>query len=132
MSYATVSLQHASSTTSAQAVRPTSAGQNETDTSAANEYYSRIGSSYETIDSCKQQQQPAVGKNQASESAIAMLSESSRYDFSDAHLALVETATVSCTVDGVADSEVGLDYEAPQDLLTVKIEENEGYSHLHH
>ena len=136
VSYATIPLQHSSSTTSAQAVRSTSAGQNETDTAAANEY-SIIGPSYETIDSRRQQQQqrPAVettGGNQASESAIATLSVSSRYEFSDAHLALAETAKMSCTADGVADSEVGLDYEVPQDLLTVKIEENEGYSRLQH
>ena len=130
VSYATIPLQHSSSTTSSQAVRPTSAGQNETDTAAANEY-SIIGPLYETIDSRRQQQRPAVdttGGNQASESAIATLLENSRYEFSDAHLALVETATMSCTADGVADSEAGLDYEVPQDLLTVKIEENEGYS----
>ena len=109
-----------------------SAGQNETDTAAADEY-SRIGPSYETIDSCKHRQQPAVetaGKNQASESAIATLSEGSRYEFSDTHLALAETTTMSCTADGVANSEVGVDYEVPQDLSTVKIEENEGYSRL--
>ena len=133
MSYATIPLQHSNST-SAQAVRSTSAGQNETDTAAANEY-SIIGPSYETIDSRRQQQWPSVdttGRNQASESAIATLSENSRYEFSDAHLALMKTATMSCTADGVVDSEVGLDYEVPQDLLIVKIEENEGYSRLQH
>ena len=96
-----------------------------------------MSSAYETIDSCKQQQQPAVktaGKNQASESAIiATLSEGSRYEFSDVHLALAETPT--CTADGVggqtdSEFEVGLDYEVPKNLSTVKIEENEGYSRL--
>ena len=71
-----------------------------------------------------------AGKNQASESGIAILLGGLRYEFSDAHLALVETTAMSCTADGVADSEVGLDYEVPQDLLTVNIEENEGYSRL--
>ena len=131
VSYETTPLQHSSSTTSAQVIRPT-AGQNETDCAAADEY-SRIGPSYETIDSCKQQQQPAVEtarKNQASESGIATLSGGLRYEFSDMHLALAETTTMSCTADGVTDSEVGVDYEVPQDLSTVKVEENEGYSRL--
>ena len=74
-----------------------------------------------------------AGKNQASESAIATLSEGSRYEFSDTHLALAETPT--CTADGVGEQtdsefEVGLDYEVPKNLSIVKIEENEGYSRL--
>jgi hypothetical protein len=123
------------STTSVQAVRPTAgSGQNEPDTStAAADDYSRIGPSYEIIDSCRQQPRAVDtdGKNQAS--AIAGPSESSRYEFSDAHLALA--ATTTCTADGVdGQTEIGLDYEVPLHLSTMKIEgnegSNEGYSHL--
>jgi hypothetical protein len=114
------------STTSVQAIRPTAgSGQNEADTAAADEY-SRIGPSYETIDSCRQQSGAVDtdGKNQAS--AIAGPSESSRYEFSDVHLALAATTTCS-TADGVGgQTEMNLDYEVPQNLSTVKIEENEG------
>ncbi len=114
------------STTSVQAVRPMAgSGQNEPDTAAADEY-SRIGPSYEIIDSCRQQ--PAVdttGENHRT-SATAGPLESSRYEFSDAHLALA--ATTTCTADdGVGgQTEMNLDYEVPQNLSTMKIEENEG------
>ena len=109
MSYATTPL-HSSRPQAVQAVR--AAGQNETD--AAGDY-SRIGPSYETIDS--RRQQPAVttaGRSRVS----ARVSE--RYEFSEVHLA-------ATAADGGGQSEMYLDYEVPQNLSTAQIEE---YSHL--
>ena len=105
VSYATTPLQHSSST-SAQAVRPTSTGQNETDTAAANEY-SIIGPSYETIDSRRQQQRPAVammGRDQVSQ---ARLSE--RYEFSEPHLAAMISAGGSGGTQG-NEAAAAMDY----------------------
>lgn len=99
-----------------QAIR--AAGQNEPDAVGD---YSRIGPSYETIDS--RRQQPALpatahaGRNRVS----ARLS--GRYEFSEAHLA-------ATAADGGGHSEMYSNYEVPQNLSTVQIKENEEYSHL--
>ena len=89
------------------------AGHNETD---AVGNYSRIGPSYETIDS--RRQQPAVTMTRVS----ARLSE--RYEFSEAHLA-------AAAAGGGGQSEMGTDYEVPQNLRQLE-EHGEEYSHLHH
>ena len=93
------------------------AGQNETDAVGD---YSRIGPSYEMIDS-RRQQPPLVtaGRNQDSHSARL----SGRYEFSEAHLA-------ATAAGGSGQSEMCLDYEVPQNLSTVQIEENDEYSYL--
>ena len=84
----------------------------EAGTDAAIEY-SRIGPSYETIDS--RRQQPLAGRNQVS----AKLSE--RYEFSEAHLAMASAR------GGGGQGETAMDYEVP-----FQSGEHNEYSHLQH
>ena len=87
-----------------------------TDASTAAEY-SRIGPSYETIDS--RRQQPMAGRNVA---ALVRLSE--HYEFSEAHL--VATARGGSGERG----EAAVDYEVP--LNSSQSEGHEEYSRLQH
>ena len=108
------------STTSGSQGAQGAAGQNETDTAAAADY-SRIGPSYETIDS--RRQQPAVtmmGRDQVSQ---ARLSE--RYEFSEPHLAAMISAGGGGGTQGEAAA--AMDYEPP-----LQNGEHEEYSHLQH
>ena len=86
-----------------------------TDASAVAEY-SRIGPSYETIDS--RRQQPVAGRNVA---ALVRLSE--RYEFSEAHL-------VAAARGGGGQGETAMDYEVP--LNSSQSEGHEEYSCLQH
>ena len=106
VSYAVNAASH--STTSGSQGAQGAAGQNETDAAAAADY-SRIGPSYETIDSRRQQQRPAVtvtGRDQVSQ---ARLSE--RYEFSEPHLAAMISAGGSGGTQGEAAA--AMDYEVP-------------------
>ena len=82
--------------------------------------YSRIGPTYETIDS--RRQRPVAQKILDS----SMLSE--RYEFSDTHLSATAAASGNDTRD--VQDEVGIDYEVSQNLRQKK--ECEEYSHLQH
>ena len=117
LSYATTPSH--STTSGSQATQTTrEAGQSETGAEAD---YSRIGASYETIDSRRQQPAVAItGRNRVS----ARLSE--RYEFSEAHLAASGGSDSAHGVQG----DMGVDYEVPQNLR--QIEEHEEYSHLQH
>ena len=97
---------HSPSATPVQATRAASEG----GAGAAAEY-SRIGPSYETNNSRRQQQ--VAGKNQVS------ARQSERYEFSEAHLATVR--------GGGVQGEGTMDYEVPQQ--SGRYEE---YSHLQH
>ena len=87
-----------------------------TDTGATAEY-SRIGPSYETIDS--RRQQPVAGRNAA---ALVRLSE--RYEFSEAHL------VAAAGGGGDRQGEAAVDYEVP--LNSSQSEGHEEYSRLQH
>ena len=87
-----------------------------TDTSTAAEY-SRIGPSYETIDS--RRQQPVAGRSVA---ALVRLSE--RYEFSEAHL------VAAARGGGDGQGEAAVDYEVP--LNSSQSEGHEEYSRLQH
>ena len=124
------------STTSVQAVFRRAAGQNDdTDSAAANYDYSRIGPSYETINSRRQQPSAAavamMARSDHDQSVSQAARLSGRYEFSDAHLAAT-ACTAGAGVDG-GQKEAGSEYEVPQKLSTMQIEENEeneGYAHL--
>jgi hypothetical protein len=91
-----------------------SAGQNETDAVAVDEY-SRIGPSYEAIDSRRQQTAVAMtGRDRVS----ARLSE--RYEFSETHVAR------GGGVAGQGET-AAMDYEIP-----LQSGEHAEYSHLQH
>ena len=98
----------------------------ETDASATAADYSRIGPSYETIDSSGPRRQRTgaaaernVGRNQNS----ARLSE--RYEFSESHLAMISAGAAGGP--GGGEAAVHMDYEVP-----VQSGEHEEYSHLQH
>ena len=100
-----------------------------TDASAAADY-SRIGPSYETIDSRRQHQPEAGGRGNVV--TLARLSE--RYEFSEPHLAMAASARPGGDGGGgVGQGEAAaLDYEVP---LTSSLSQSEGYeaySHLQH
>ena len=82
--------------------------------------YSRIGPTYETINS--RRKQPATRRNLAS----SRLSE--RYEYAEAHLTV--TAAGSGHDDNNAHGGEGMDYEVPQNLRQSK--EHEEYSCLQH
>ena len=88
----------------------------ETDASSAAEYV-RIGPSYETIDS--RRQQPVAGGNVA---ALVRLSE--RYEFSEAHL------VAAAGGGGDSQGKAAVDYEVP--LNSSQSEGHEEYSRLQH
>ncbi len=92
-----------------------------TDASAAAADYSRIGPSYETIDSRRQHQPEAGGMGNT-----AAFSE--RYDFSEPHLAMAASARPD---GGVGQGEAAaMDYEVP--LNSSQSEGHEEYSRLQH
>ena len=117
LSYATTPLRSTGSGSQAtQATR--AAGQSETDAAAD---YSRIGPSYQTVDSRGQQPAETItGRDRVS----VRLSE--RYEFSEAHLAAAGGSDSAHGVQG----DMGVSYEVPQNLR--QIEEHEEYSHLQH
>ena len=89
-----------------------------TDASTAAEY-SRIGPSYETIDSLTTRKQPVAGRNVT---ALVRLSE--RYEFSEAHL-------VAAAGGGRGgQGEAAVDYGVP--LNSSQSEGHEEYSRLQH
>ena len=120
VSYATNT---ASQSTSGSQGAQGAAGQNEMDTAAAADY-SRIGPSYETIDSRRQQQQPAVAMTGRDQVSQARLSE--RYEFSEPHLAAMISAGGSGGTQG-NEAAAGMDYEVP-----LQSGQHEEYSHLQH
>ena len=98
----------------------------ETNASVAAADYSRIGPSYETINSSSPRRQRTgaaaernVGRNQNS----ARLSE--RYEFSESHLAMISAGAAGGP--GGGEAAVHMDYEVP-----VQSGEHEEYSHLQH
>ena len=92
----------------------------ETDFSAAADY-SRIGPSYEMIDS--RRQQSVAGRN-----ATALVRLSERYEFSEPHLAM---ASAGGGYGGGSQGEASaMDYEVP--LNSSQSEGHEEYSHLQH
>ena len=100
-----------------------SAGQNETDGAAAD--YSRIGPSYEIIDSRRQQPVINVVSMTGRSRVSARLSE--RYEFSESH----PIATVSAAGGdggGGGQGGAGTDYEVPLESG----EHDEEYSRLQH
>jgi hypothetical protein len=92
-----------------------------TDASAAAADYSRIGPSYETIDSRRQHQPEASGRGNMA--ALVRLSE--RYEFSEPHLAMAASARPD---GGVGRAEAA--YEVP--LNSSQSEGHEEYSRLQH
>ena len=101
----------------------------ETDASAVAADYSRIGPSYETINSSSsRRQQPvaAVGRRNVADSQLARLSE--RYEFSEPHLAMISAMSGDRGDGGGVQGEaVAMDYEVP-----CRSEEHEAYSRLQH
>ena len=114
-----------STTGGPQATQAGTLGATEGETDAMAEY-SRIGPSYETIDSRRQQLQPAaILAERLRDQVSARLSE--RYEFSEAHVAV---AGGDGGVHGI-EGEVGrVDHETPQNLR--QTEEHEEYSRLQH
>ena len=101
----------------------------ETDASAAVVDYSRIGPSYETLDSSgprRQQTGAAAGRNVGRNQDSARLSE--RYEFSEPHLAMISAGAAGGPAGGIqGEAAVHMDYEVP-----VQSGEHEEYSHLQH
>ena len=102
----------------------------ETDASTAAADYSRIGPSYETIDSSgpgRQQPVAAAGRRNIADSQLVRLSE--RYEFSELHQAMASNLASGGRGDGgdVQGEAVAMDYEVP-----CRSEEHEAYSHLQH
>jgi hypothetical protein len=95
-----------------------------TDASAAAADYSRIGPSYETIDSRRQHQPEAGGRG----NMAALVRFSERYEFSEPHLAMAASARPD---GGVGRGEAAaMDYEVP--LNSSQSEGYEDYSRLQH
>ena len=103
-----------------------------TDASTAAVDYSRIGPSYETINSRRHHQPEAGGQENVS--ALASLSE--RYEFSEPgpHLAMAASARPGGDGGGgVGQGEAAaLDYEIPLNSSLSQSEGHEEYSHLQH
>ena len=101
----------------------------ETDASATAADYSRIGPSYETIDSSgprRQRTGPAAGRNVGRNQGSARLSE--RYEFSEPHLAMISTGAAGGPGGGTqGEAGILMGYEVP-----VQSGEHEEYSHLQH
>ena len=101
-----------------------------TDASAAADY-SRIGPSYETIDSRRQHQPEAGGRGNVA--VLASLSE--RYEFSEPHLAMAASARPGGDGGGgvgQGEAAAALDYEVPLNSSLSQSEGYEEYSHLQH
>ena len=101
-----------------------------TDASAAAADYSRIGPSYEAIDSRIQHQPEAGGRGNVA--TLASLSE--RYEFSEPHLAMAASARPGGDEGGgVGQGEAAaLDYEVPLNSSLSQSEGHEEYSYLQH
>ena len=101
----------------------------ETDASVAAADYSRIGPSYEIINSSsprRQRKGPAAGRNVGRNQDSARLSE--RYEFSEPHLAMISARAAGGPGGGIqGEAAVHMDYEVP-----VQSGEHEEYSHLQH
>ena len=97
------------------------AGQNETDTAAATDY-SRIGPSYEIIDS--RRQQPAVAMAMIGRDQVSQARLSERHEFSEPHLAAMISAGGGGGTQGNGAA-AGMDYEVP-----LQSGQHEEYSHL--
>ena len=93
-----------------------------TDASAAAADYSRIGPSYETIDSRRQHQPEAGGRGNVA--ALVRLSE--RHEFSEPHLAMAASARPGGDRDGgIGQGEAAAsDYEVP---LNSSLSQREGH-----
>ena len=98
----------------------------ETDASAAAADYSRIGPSYETIDSSGlRRQQPVAAAGRRNVVGLAKLSE--RYEFSEPHLAMASASGGGGEGGGVQGEAAAMDYE-----VLGRSEEHEAYSRLQH
>ena len=98
----------------------------ETDASAAAADYSRIGPSYETIDSSGlRRQQPVAVAGRRNVTGLARLSE--RYEFSEPHLAMASASGGREDGGGLQGDTAAVDYE-----VLGQSEEHEAYSCLQH
>ena len=105
------------STSGAQMIHAIRASAGGSETGTVTEY-SRIGSSYENIDS--RRQQSVAGRNQVSD----RLSE--RYEFSEAHLTMSSAGSSGIHGQG----ETAMQYEVP--LTLSQCREHKEYSYLQH
>ena len=102
----------------------------ETDASAAAADYSRIGPSYETIDSSSpRRHQPVAAAGRRNVAGLQLVRLSERYEFSEPHLAMALNSASGGRGDGgdVQGEAATIDYE-----VQGHNEEHEVYSRLQH
>ena len=100
----------------------------ETDASAVAADYSRIGPSYETIDSSSsRRQQPVAAAGRRNVAGLQFVRLSERYEFSEPHLAMASASGGGGDGGGVQGEVTAADYE-----VLGQSEEHEAYSRLQH